>query len=109
MPIRMVPEKDIHITNSDGTDYVVFLKGQPVWVWDGRVAGDKIWRRFRRMVFERDHYTCRECGNQDRRRLRVHHVKPVRDFPNLYYDLDNTLTLCVECHGEIPKKGDYNG
>ena len=98
MDIRVVPEKDIHITNRDGSDYVVFQKNRPIWIWDGRRDCDRVWRRFRCIVFERDAYTCQICGSRHRKRLQVHHKKPVRHFPNLYYDLDNTVTLCVECH-----------
>lgn len=100
----MVPEKDIHITNSDGSDYAVYEKGKPTWVWDGRGdIGGKIWKRFRRMVFERDGYRCRKCGDTERRNLRCHHIKPVKQFPNLYYDIDNALSLCEQCHRGHPK------
>ena len=106
MYIYMVPEKDIHITNRDGSDCCVFEKGKPVWVWDGRGnCNDRVWRRFRHMVFERDEYTCKMCGSKDRASLRVHHKKPVKTFPNLYYDIDNTATLCNECHKHMPRKG----
>jgi len=103
MYIRMVPEKDIHITNHDGSDYCVFEKGVPIWIWDDRGGNSRAWGRFRRMVFERDDYTCQKCGSKEKKVLRVHHKKPVSKFPNLYYDIDNTTTLCDECHRHIPK------
>lgn len=98
MELLIVPEKDIYITNRDGSDYFVFEKGKPIWVWDGRKECNKIYRRFRRMVLERDNYTCQMCGGEDRASLRVHHKKPVKQFPNLYYDMDNATALCSECH-----------
>ena len=103
MNIRMVPEKDIHITNRDGSDYRVFEKGKPVWVWDGRRDPDKVYRRFRRMVLERDSYTCQMCGSEDRAALRVCHKKPVIKFPNLFYDIDNAVTLCDGCFRHLPR------
>ena len=109
MHIRIVPEKDIHITNRDGSDYCVFEEGRPVWVWDGRGENSRAWGRFRRMVFERDDFSCQMCGSKERVSLRVHHKKPVKTFPNLYYDIDNTTTLCNECHKHIPRKGVKEG
>jgi 5-methylcytosine-specific restriction endonuclease McrA len=101
--IRVVPEKDIHITNRDGSLYCCLPKGVPIWVWDGRRDADKLWRRFRRMVFDRDDYTCQLCGSKDKASLRVHHKKPVKNLPNQYYEISNTLTLCDECHRHIPR------
>ena len=110
MNIRIVPEKDIHITNPDLSDYYVFEKGKPIWVWDGRRDPDKVYRRFRRMVLERDNYTCQMCGSEDKAALRVHHKKSVARFPNLYYDIDSVVTLCDECRRHLPrKKEETNG
>jgi len=110
MDIRMVPEKDYHITNRDGSDYHVFEKGKPIWIWDGRPFPDKIYRRFRRMVFERDGYICQMCGSENRAFLRVHHKKSVARFPNLYYDIDSVVTLCDECRRHLPRtKEEING
>lgn len=105
MFIRMVPGENIHITNRDGSDYVVFEKSTPVWVWDGRGESAGVWGRFRRMVFKRDDFTCQICGSKERGSLRVHHKKPVKKFPNLYYDIGNTTTLCNECHKHMSRKG----
>ena len=99
--ILMTPEKEIHITNKNGSDYFVFQKGVAILIWDGRGGSNKTWGRFRRMVFERDNFTCLKCGCTEGKLLRVHHKKPVAKFPNLYYDIDNTETLCDPCHRTI--------
>ncbi len=64
-------------------------------------AADVDWRK---AVFARDSYTCRECGAKGGR-LHAHHVKPYKAFPKLRHVLDNGLTLCVPCH----KKTDTYG
>lgn len=102
--IRMAPYQNIEITNKDGGIYFTFLEGVTYSIWDGRGDGDKTWKRFRRMVFERDNYTCQKCGSTDRTTLRCHHKKPVSRFPNLYYDIDNAETLCNPCHMKIPTR-----
>ncbi len=54
------------------------------------------WQAVRHAVLERDKWACQHCGN--RRRLEVHHVKRVADFPELAFQPDNCLTLCAGCH-----------
>ena len=56
-------------------------------------AADREWRK---AVFERDGYACRECGS--RGRLHAHHIKPYKAFPGLRHVISNGLTLCVPCH-----------
>jgi len=102
--IQMTPEKNIHILNYDGTDYVVYKAGHTIVIIDDRGTNGKVWGRFRRMVFRRDSYSCKICGNNDRKVLKCHHIKSVKDFPNLYYDIDNVVTLCDDCHKYLKLK-----
>lgn len=37
------------------------------------------------------------CGTSDEP-IEAHHLKPVKDYPDLIYDVDNGLTLCYKCH-----------
>lgn len=56
----------------------------------------KNYRDWRKLVIERDKYTCVWCGgNKD---LHVDHIKPYSLYPDLRYDLSNGRTLCAECH-----------
>lgn len=53
-------------------------------------------------VFKRDNYTCQHCNfNND---LHAHHIKSFADYPDNRYDINNGLTLCVECHGKVHGK-----
>lgn len=47
----------------------------------------------------RDDFTCRMCGS--RCNLHVHHIKPVRDYPELSTEFDNGVTLCGSCHMRV--------
>lgn len=59
-----------------------------------RCAEYKAWRR---QVFERDDYTCRECGKRSVQ-LNAHHILPYAYFPDDRFRVDNGITLCVVCH-----------
>lgn len=41
---------------------------------------------------------CVECGAI--KGLQAHHVLSKKDFPEKKYDLDNGVTLCLECHSK---------
>lgn len=75
----------LEVINADGT-----LMSEP----SARTSREAA--EWRHAVFERDAYCCRECGIG--RRLNAHHLKHWADAPDLRFDVDNGVTLCVECH-----------
>jgi 5-methylcytosine-specific restriction endonuclease McrA len=64
-------------------------------------AQDREWRS---AVFQRDNYTCQECG-QVGGRLNADHIKPYGEYPELRFDVSNGRTLCVACHRKTPTFG----
>lgn len=46
-----------------------------------------------------DNYTCKNCGSK--KNLNAHHIMPKNKFPIFSLDLDNGITLCKRCHGEL--------
>jgi len=79
------------------------LRGAKHWNWqDGKTKIQaeirnslemKIWRR---VVFERDNYTCQVCLKRGGR-LVADHIKPFSLFPKLRFDVANGRTICREC------------
>jgi len=76
--------------------------GQPVWV---HKQGD-LFRKLRKKVLNRDNHTCQNCGVTRERKpqsehnfsLECHHIKPAKDYPELFLDPDNCVILCGVCH-----------
>jgi hypothetical protein len=69
------------------------------------------WSEWRKSVFERDNWTCMGCGKKNTR-LDPHHIKKVRLFPELVFDVSNGITLCRSCHRLVENKKetkDLNG
>jgi len=76
--------------------------------------------QWRKDVFERDEYVCHNCGMKNKKGLgksvtfHAHHIKELSTIIgdlNFYesisldelYNLDNGITLCIDCHKEIHK------
>lgn len=52
-------------------------------------------------VKERDHYICQNCGCENKDILQSHHIKQIKDYPELILELKNGETLCYWCHQVI--------
>jgi hypothetical protein len=63
----------------------------------------EVQHELRQMVLERDNHTCRKCGATDKP-LHCHHIEPVAINPIESADMDNCITLCVDCHKEAHQK-----
>ena len=98
--IEFVPERNI-VLRSSRREYI-FKAGTNYVLWDGRGSGGKIWYCFCKMVLARDNNQCTTCHIENT--LQIHHIKPVKYFPQLYLDIDNCITLCKKCHKELHKK-----
>ncbi|WP_311170977.1 HNH endonuclease [Halobellus ordinarius] len=74
------------------------------------------WDARRKRVYERDNYTCQNCGTQGGRRgdseLHAHHVRPRSAGGS--HDERNLVTLCRDCHNrqhshDITRNPGYEG
>ena len=82
----------------------ILKKGSLSYLWKGGVTkkNDEIrrnvdYRIWRERVFNRDDYTCQECGKRGIY-IQAHHIKPFAYFPELRFELSNGQTLCLSCH-----------
>lgn len=66
-----------------------------------RIRKSLEYRIWREKVFERDNYTCQDCGYEKGRILNAHHIKPFANYPNLRFKVDNGKTQCKPCHIDI--------
>ena len=48
-------------------------------------------------------YTCEDC-EQIGGELNAHHIKNYKDYKSLRFKINNSVTLCYECHKEIHKE-----
>jgi len=108
-------------------------KNHPNYI-DGRtplyniIRGSEIYKVWRNLVFNRDNYTCQECGDNKGGNLNAHHkiafaiilseflkeydqFSPIEDKETLvrlatkykqFWNIDNGITLCKDCHLNIP-------
>ena len=65
------------------------------------------WRRLRREVLKRDGYQCCQCGATAEEcgfPLEIHHIIPPKGNKELFYNIDNCVTLCKCCHSRITQQ-----
>ena len=67
------------------------------------------YKAWRTLVFERDDFTCQECGIKNGLGKTVYfhadHIKPFAYYPEFRFEVSNGRTLCVPCHRKTPTYG----
>lgn len=71
---------------------------------EGRDRNSNDYKLWRLAVYERDNYTCQECGERGGK-LNAHHIKSWRKHPDLRFTVSNGITLCESCHKKKHKNG----
>lgn len=85
------------------------LKGDKHWNWKGGATPINAalrhqyeYTEWRKSVYERDNWTCQECGIHCKpKNITAHHIKSFHDYPELRYDIDNGITYCRSCHASL--------
>lgn len=62
--------------------------------------GRSKYRKWRISVLRRDGFTCQQCGKIGGI-LQAHHIKSWKDYPEVRYDIENGITVCLKCHKDI--------
>lgn len=64
---------------------------------------DDRWKHKRIFILKRDEYTCRECVRYGKVKgaTMVHHIRPLKDYPELALANKNLISLCGKCHNEM--------
>jgi len=58
--------------------------------------------RWTNNVYNRDSYTCQKCkASGTKVILNAHHIKSIEHYPKLKWNLDNGITLCLDCHHKV--------
>lgn len=54
------------------------------------------WKKIRKIVLERDDYSCYYCGHKAMKYMNVHHLHETND-----HNPSNLVTICVACHAVL--------
>lgn len=75
-------------------------KNNPNWRGGVKLPFGARYNDWIKAVYKRDNYKCQLCsaGQNKKNRLEAHHIYPKRKYPELVYDIDNGITLCMRCH-----------
>lgn len=88
----------IHLENK-----VLYGDESPAWKGgvtseNTRVRGQKEYRQWRSLVFERDNYTCQCCGDSKGGNLHSHHIYNFAEYISIRFEVSNGITICDKCH-----------
>lgn len=90
------------------------MRGDGNHFWKGGINGEndnlrhrREYKNWRTAIYERDDYTCQCCGKRGGK-LNAHHINQFSDYPEIRYDVNNGITLCVECHDSTENGSFHN-
>ena len=86
-------------------------RGSNHWNWKGGISRANHrretleYRKWRLKVYERDRWTCQDCGKHcGEKDIVAHHRQSFEEYPELRYEVDNGITLCRKCHLKLHKE-----
>jgi hypothetical protein len=85
-------KKNPHITGSKNPRWKGGISQECI-----KIRNSPAYDNWRRTILIRDRWTCKRCG-QKNIKIEVHHIKSFKDYPDLRFDIQNGITLCINCH-----------
>lgn len=84
-------------------------QGEKSHFWKGGVTNKSeiarkngLYRIWQNQVFKRDNYLCQNCGKSKKDiLLHAHHIIKFSENIEKRYDVNNGVTLCIKCHGDV--------
>lgn len=66
----------------------------------GSIYKSKRWKDKTKVIKRRDNFECRECARFGRKTdaVLVHHIFPTSEYPELFFENENLISLCFKCH-----------
>jgi len=84
------------------------IRGENHWNWKGGITPKIIkrcnsvwWKELRKLIYQRDNWTCQMCGKKCHKDIQCHHIIPERSGGN--HTPENLITLCRSCHIKVDK------
>jgi len=62
--------------------------------------------QWRKEVLKKDNNICQKCNNK--KSLHAHHIKPILNYPEKIFQVENGITLCRKCHREEHNESNKN-
>lgn len=85
-------------------------RGEKSTLWKGGIYKTNndlrrsgFYKTWQKAVYKRDNYTCKMC-NSTTKKLNANHIRKFSDYPEIRFDTNNGITLCVDCHKIITRK-----
>lgn len=57
-------------------------------------------KKWKKKIKTLDEGSCQCCGKRVEKDLQIHHIMPLRDFPDLGTNDGNGIALCKDCHNK---------
>ena len=91
----------------EDSDYRKSRSGENNPAWKGGITPENKLQRtsakaeeWRKSVYTRDDYTCIKCGQRGGDK-HAHHILSFSGYPEERFAVDNGITVCLPCHGEL--------
>ncbi len=94
---KPVWNKGMKFPERSGENHPLWIKDRTEVVEKRRLRSSVEWKQWRNKVFERDDFTCQDCGKHGCF-LEPHHIIPIRVSKERIFDVSNGIALCRSCH-----------